>query len=106
MAKKAVHLTQNEAAGKPSKRGGRSNNSRPQAQEVEALSPLAAKVLAGTPASFDNEDEALSSLMSSVLDNLGSNTDERSEMQSFLQTLLDTDPELKKELLEGVTVRR
>jgi hypothetical protein len=105
MAKEAAKLAQNGTAEKPRNRIGGSTNARPKSEDAEALSPLAAKVLAEMPSSFANEEEALSSLISSVLDSLGSDSDQRSEMQSFLQTLLDTDPELKKDLLEGVTVR-
>jgi hypothetical protein len=118
MAKKTVRALQEDLSGKPvvrlgnhakvsSNNGFSSNNGLPDsAGAEEQLSSFAAKVLAAVPDSFPSEEKALSALISSVLDSLDGDLEQRTEMQLFLETLLETDPELKQELLSAVTINR
>jgi hypothetical protein len=55
---------------------------------------------------FSSEDQALEFLLSGIVDKLGGSAEERSEMADFLGMLLDTDPDLKAEVLAGVAIRR
>jgi len=54
---------------------------------------------------FSSEEQALEFLLSGIVEKMGGASEERSEMADFLGMLLDTDPELKAEVLAGVSIR-
>lgn len=54
---------------------------------------------------FSSEEQALEFLLGSVVEKIGDDPTARAEMADFLTMLLDTDPELKGEVLAGVAIR-
>jgi hypothetical protein len=54
---------------------------------------------------FSSEEQALDFLLGSIVDKLGDDSVAKAEMADFLTMLLDTDPELKEEVLSGVAIR-
>lgn len=55
---------------------------------------------------FGSEDQAIDFLLGSVVDKLSESPEDRAEMADFLGMLLDTDPELKEEILANVSIRK
>jgi hypothetical protein len=55
---------------------------------------------------FSTEDQAIDFLLGSVVDKLSDNPEDRADMADFLGMLLDTDPELKEEILANVAIRK
>jgi hypothetical protein len=55
---------------------------------------------------FSSEDQAIDFLLGSVVDKLSGNPEDRADMADFLGMLLDTDPELKEEILANVAIRK
>ncbi len=55
---------------------------------------------------FSSEDQAIDFLLGNVVDKLSENPEDRAEMADFLGMLLDTDPELKEEILANVSIRK
>ncbi len=55
---------------------------------------------------FGSEDQAIDFLLGSVVDKLSDNPDDRADMADFLGMLLETDPELKEEILASVAIRK
>jgi hypothetical protein len=55
---------------------------------------------------FSSEDQAIDFLLGSVVDKLSDNPEDRADMADFLGMLLDTDPELKEEILANVAIRK
>jgi len=55
---------------------------------------------------FSSEDQAIDFLLGSVVDKLSENPEDRADMADFLGMLLDTDPELKEEILANVAIRK
>lgn len=55
---------------------------------------------------FSSEDQAIDFLLGSVVDKLSENPEDRADMADFLGMLLETDPELKEEILANVTIRK
>jgi hypothetical protein len=45
------------------------------------------------------EDEAVGAVINSIVGHLGDSTEEGGELKHFLETLVETDPELKSELI-------
>jgi hypothetical protein len=54
---------------------------------------------------FSSEEQALEFLLGSVVEKIGDDPTAKAEMADFLTMLLDTDPELKDEVLAGVAIR-
>lgn len=55
---------------------------------------------------FSSEEQALEFLLGSVVEKIGDDATAKAEMADFLTMLLDTDPELKDEVLAGVAIRK
>lgn len=55
---------------------------------------------------FSTEDQAIDFLLGSVVDKLSDNPEDRADMADFLGMLLDTDPQLKEEILANVAIRK
>jgi len=55
---------------------------------------------------FSSEDQAIDFLLGSVVDKLSENPEDRADMADFLGMLLETDPELKEEILANVAIRK
>lgn len=51
-------------------------------------------------------EEALSLLIANIADKLGEDGGEGAQMREFLSLILDTDPTLKEEILQGVSLRK
>jgi|688.fasta_scaffold1346496_2 hypothetical protein len=55
---------------------------------------------------WTSEEEALGCLISSITEKLGDEGMEGSQMREFLSLILDTDPTLKAEILQGISLRK
>lgn len=74
---------------------------------TEALrSTFVDAVLTEASQAFSSEQQALDFLVSSITDKLGSAEGERSQMHEFLNLILETDPSLKEEILQGIAIRK
>jgi hypothetical protein len=100
MTKKALRIIPQEAPIK-----------RPMHAGSHATSPIGAQECCGGCESegpqqvFSSEEQALDFLLGSIVEKLGDDSTAKSEMADFLAMLLDTDPELKEEVLSGVAIR-
>lgn len=63
-------------------------------------------VLTEASQAFSSETQALDFLVSSITDKLGAEGGERSQMLEFLNLILETDPSLKEEILDGISTRK
>jgi hypothetical protein len=72
-------------------------------QKGSAESP--AQALIGTQV-YSSEEQALGVLLESVMGHLADAPESQEEMREFLSMVLDTDPVLKEEILQGVTIRK
>jgi hypothetical protein len=55
---------------------------------------------------WTSEEEALGCLISSITEKLGDEGMEGAQMREFLSLILDTDPTLKAEILQGISLRK
>jgi len=55
---------------------------------------------------FSSEEQALELLVSQVVSRYEDDPQEQAEMRKFLQSVLETDPVLRSEILSGATIRR
>ncbi len=55
---------------------------------------------------FSSEEQALEVLVSQVVSRYEDDPEEQAEMKEFLNTILETDPVLRSEILSGATIRR
>lgn len=55
---------------------------------------------------FSSEEQALEVLVSQVVSRFEDDPEEQAEMREFLNTILETDPILRSEILSGATIRR
>jgi hypothetical protein len=55
---------------------------------------------------FSSEEQALEVLVSQVVSRFEDDPEEQAEMREFLNTILETDPVLRSEILAGATIRR
>ena len=55
---------------------------------------------------FSSEEQALEVLVAQVVSRFEDDPEEQAEMREFLNTILDTDPVLRSEILSGATIRR
>jgi len=53
---------------------------------------------------FSSEEQAIDFLLGNILEKLGDDAEAKAEMADFLTMLLDTDPQLKEEVLDGVAI--
>ena len=63
---------------------------------IRNLTELISRQLSATPMA---EDEAVGAVIDSIVGHLGDSSDEGSELKLFLETLVETDPGLKSELI-------
>lgn len=76
-------------------------------QSVEAFrSTFADAVLNETSQTFSAEDQALEFLVSSITSKLGAEGGEGAQMREFLNLILETDPSLKEDILDGISKRK
>ena len=103
MTKKAIKMKEAGLELAKPRRAGSQAGSTP----VEALrSTFADAVLTEASQAFSSEEQALDFLVSSITEKLGSAGGERSQMHEFLSLVLETDPSLKEEILQGISIRK
>jgi hypothetical protein len=79
-----------------------------QAQEAKGSSPsqFSRGVLAEAGQIFSSEEQALSFLLNSVTEKLGDVGLESSQLHEFLSLVLESDPQLREQILSGVSIRK
>jgi len=55
---------------------------------------------------YSSEEQALRVLVESIVAKMGDSPQERIEMAEFLDMVLDTDPELRSQILAQTTIRK
>jgi hypothetical protein len=55
---------------------------------------------------WTSEEEALGCLITNITEKLGDEGMEGTQMREFLSLILDTDPALKEEILQGISLRK
>jgi hypothetical protein len=55
---------------------------------------------------FSSEEQALEMLVDQVVERYEDDPEEQDEMRRFLNTVLETDPVLRSEILSGAVIRR
>jgi hypothetical protein len=55
---------------------------------------------------FSSEEQVLEVLVSQVVSRYEDDPGEQAEMKEFLHTILETDPDLRSQILSGATIRR
>jgi hypothetical protein len=55
---------------------------------------------------YSSEEQALEVLVESIVGKLADSPKEQREMAEFLDTVLETDPELRREILASATIRK
>jgi hypothetical protein len=78
----------------------------PVASDARPESQFAQGVIDDARAAERSEEEALSFLISRITDKVGEQGMGGEQMREFLTLLLDTDPTLKEEILQGITHRK
>jgi hypothetical protein len=76
----------------------------PSAKSV--TSSFADAVLSEASQALSSEEKALDFLVASITDKLSGTGQERSQMHEFLSLILETDPALKEEILQEITLRK
>jgi hypothetical protein len=100
-------VTKSETAAKNAPKGQLVNTpSRTAEQMSKANSPLSSLTEAIGTQVFSSEEQALEVLVSQVVSRFEEDPEEQVEMREFLNVILETDPELRNEILSGVTIRR
>lgn len=79
---------------------GVSRHEKRPAPEEEVLDPLLAKQ------AFSSEQQALQFFTESIASKVEGDQTQRADIQQFLQLLLETDPILREELLDGLNVKK
>jgi len=102
MKKKATKLKVTE----PSPRRSVKRPILPVPIERDSPTEFAQSVIAEARVTRGSDEEVLSSLISSITEKLGGQGIEKSQMDEFLSLILDTDPTLKEEILQGLTTRK
>lgn len=102
MTKKATNLKVTVSA---PKRSPKSRTVEPSAP-VKSQSQFAQGVIDDAQAARGSEEEALSFLISNITEKLGEQGMARAQMAEFLSLILDTDPTLKEEILQGISPRK
>lgn len=72
----------------------------------EVRSTFTNAFMAEATQAFSSEEQAVSLLLSNITDKLGTEGSDKSQMHDFLRLVLETDPALKDEILEGITIRK
>ena len=108
MTKKAINLKM--AGGAPTAEEARVSGkpTTGQAQEAKGASPsqFSQGVLAEVGQIFSSEEQALSFLLNSVTEKLGDVGLESSQLHEFLSLVLESDPQLREQILSGVSIRK
>lgn len=102
MTKNATKLKATVSAPKRSPKSRRVQPSAP----VNSQPQFAQGVIDETQGARSSEEEALNFLISNITDKLGEQGLEGAQMREFLSLILDTDPTLKEEILQGISVRK
>lgn len=108
MSKKRSSLKVVEYVSNPARKGQLVNTlSQSLAQQDVAAEPTRSTLVQtlGTQV-FSSEEQALEVLVSQVVSRFEDDPEEQAEMREFLNTILDTDPVLRSEILSGATIRR
>lgn len=77
-----------------------------------APSELSQSVLSEARQSFSSEEQALSFLLNSVIEKLGDGEKlrgggaESTQLHEFLKLVLETDPDLREQVLSGIAIRK
>lgn len=78
----------------------------PSATQPSSQSAFAQNVITEAQGVRSSEEEALSFLISNITEKLGNQGMEGAQMREFLSLILDTDPTLKEEILQGISIRK
>jgi len=108
MSKKRSSLKIVEEVSKPARKGQLVNSPSQSAEQQDGSASPTRSMLAQTLGTqvFSSEEQALEVLVAQVVSRFEDDPEEQAEMREFLNTVLDTDPVLRSEILSGATIRR